>query len=294
MTLNYLSGRVSRFGVGVPGFSTNTEVSLDVAGALGIGTTQPRAEIDTPNISIRSQIVDSDNQTGPLGYFLSADVNGVRWVASSPIDLTSIRIYDDGSQVGLGSFDGINFDATGTDFVTVTEDVIGGTTVANVVYDVRWARTQFGENSGLSTGFGPDGTYASIPGFGTTEAVGVTSVGIGTIQPQDDFQVGIGSTGVTINGPTGTLEAETIKAKNVEIDGNITVESLVVDPGIATFRGNIDAQGISSFTGDVLIGFASITDSELEQTRIGIATIDVIDAQLVSFLYDIRCRIGAA
>ena len=32
-------------------------------------------------------------------------------------------------------------------------------------------------------------------------------------QPLDDFQVGIGSTGVTINGELGKVEAEIIKAK---------------------------------------------------------------------------------
>ena len=273
MALNYLTGRVSRLGVGVPGFSTDRELVLDVAGALGIGTTLPRAEADVPNISIREQIIDSSGEEGPIGYFLSADVEGVRWIQGNPGALSRIRLYDNGVQVGFSDFTGLNFSAPDDDFIKITPNALGDPEIADIKFDIRWIKTQFGDNFGIATGFGTDGTYASIPGFGTSEAVGVTSVGIGTNQPQDDFQVGIGSTGVTINGPEGRLEAVTIAAQNIEVDGNITVESLVVDPGIATFRGNIDAQGISSFTGDVLIGFASITDSQLEQTRIGLATV---------------------
>lgn len=275
MALNYLSGRVSRFGVGVPGFSTDRELVLDVAGALGIGTTLPRAEIDTPNISIRGDIVDASEFTGVVGYFLTQDAEGVKWIAADPGDLTTVRIFENDVVVPPGSpFTGLNFRSPDPFFLDIKQN-IGDPNLADINFDVRWIKEGFGDNFGISTGFGPDGTYASIPGFGTSEAVGVTSVGIGTNQPQDDFQVGIGSTGVTINGPEGRLEAQTIKAKNVEIDGNITVESLVVDPGIATFRGNIDAQGISSFTGDVTIGVASIANGFINDGGVGVLTVGV-------------------
>ena len=273
MALNYLTGRVSRFGVGVPGFSTSGELTLDVAGAIGVGTTLPRAEIDTPNISIREQLIDSSGEEGPIGYFLAADADGVRWIQGNPGSLSRIRLYDNGVQVGFSDFTGLNFVAPDDEFIKITPNAQGDPDIADITFDIRWIKTEFGNNFGIATGFGTDGTYASIPGFGTSEAVGVTSVGIGTNQPQDDFQVGIGSTGVTINGPEGRLEAVTIKAQNVEIDGNITVESLVVDPGISTFRGNIDAQGISSFTGEVTIGVASIAQGFINDAGLGIATV---------------------
>ncbi len=277
MALFYQSGRVSRFSVGTPGFSTNRDLTLSVSGSLGVETSNPRASIDTPEISIRGPIYDAGIQTGGLGYFLSQDIEGVKWVAASPLDLTFVRVYEDDVQVGLSSFSGLNFKSNDPSLITIVESPIGPN-IADINFNTYWIRTQYGNNSGISTGYGPDGTYASLPGYGTSEAVGVTSVGIGTDKPEDDFQVGIGSTGVTINGPLGKLEAEIIKAKNIEIEGNITVESLIVDPGIATFRGNIDAQGISSFTGDIIAGFATIqelyvNDLEVEVFRAGVATL---------------------
>ena len=50
MALFYQSGRVSRFAVGTPGFSTNRDLTLSVSGAIGVETSEPRASIDTPEI----------------------------------------------------------------------------------------------------------------------------------------------------------------------------------------------------------------------------------------------------
>ena len=59
MALFYQSGRVNRFSVGVPGFSTETDLVLNVDGAIGVSTLKPRGAIDTPEISIRGDIIDS-------------------------------------------------------------------------------------------------------------------------------------------------------------------------------------------------------------------------------------------
>jgi hypothetical protein len=278
MTLFYQSGRVTRFGVGVPGFSTETDLTLAVSGAIGIGTTQPRTSIDTPNISIRGDIFDSDKSTGANGYFLSQDDFGVRWRAGNPLSLATINVQDDGFQVGLGSFDTLNFIGKNDESVVEIKQDPLNPSLADIIIDARFTKTQFGSNFGLSTNFGPDGTFWSLPGYGTSQASGITSVGLGTIQPQDDFQVGIGSTGVQINGALGKVDAQIIRAKNIEIDGNITVESLIVDPGFSTFRGGIDAQGVSTFSADVTVGFATITrlyvnEQYVERFRAGIATL---------------------
>ena len=260
MALFYQSGRVSRFAVGVPGFSTNRDLVLDVDGAIGVDTSEPRASIDTPEISIRGPIYDAGIQTGGLGYFLSQDVEGVKWVAASPFDLTFVRVYEDDVQVGVSSFSGLNFTSQDPFLIDVKESLIGPN-IADINVNTYWIKKQYGDNFGISTAFGPDGTFWSLPGYGTSDGtVGFTSVGIGTDNPQDDFQVGIGSTGVQINGELGRVDAQIIKAKNLELDGNLTAESLVIDPGISTFRGNIDAQGISSFKGDVTAGVATIQD----------------------------------
>lgn len=277
---NYLSGRVNRASFGVPGLSTNQDLVVDVSGAIGVETSEPRTYIDTPEISIRGDILDADQFEGGLGYFLSKDNVGVKWVAASPIDLTFIRVYDDGVQVGPSSFTGLNF-VGGVDknFVTIAQDPLDPN-LANINYDVRWIRFDYGANKAIATAFGPDGTYASIPGFGRSDAVGVTSIGIGTIQPQDDFQVGIGSTGVTINGPTGLVDAEIIKAKSIQVEGNLEVESLVVRPGFATLT-DLDVLNTASIPVEY-VGLSSIKEARVdilkaEQVLAGLTTLGYED-----------------
>jgi len=262
MPLNYLTGRVSRLQVGFPGFSTAKDLTVDVSGAIGIDTQDPRAAADFPDVSIRGDIVDSVGFTGGIGYFLAQDVQGVRWVEAPPINSNAILVLDNGVIVGAGSFIGLNFDSgKDEDFLSVVPDPLNPQ-IAKIAYDVRWVRYNYGNNKGISTGFGDNGDYSSIPGFGTTEAVGVTSVGIGTNQPQDDFQVGIGSTGVTINGPLGLVDAEIIKAKSISVEGNLEVESLIVRPGVATLT-TLDVVK-EAFIPVEYVGFSSIDDLRAE------------------------------
>ena len=102
MALYYNSGRVSRFAVGVPGFSTDRDLVLDVSGALGIGTTQPRADADVPRISVRNQLLDRTGFAGSVGYYLANDIEGIKWVESPPIISNAILVLDNDVIVGLG------------------------------------------------------------------------------------------------------------------------------------------------------------------------------------------------
>lgn len=285
MALFYQSGRVSRFAVGVPGFSTDRDLVLDVDGAIGVDTSEPRAAVDTPNISIRGDLFDSANLSGANSYFLSQDEVGVRWRAGNPSSLSVINIQDDGVQVGLGSFDTINFRGKSDDYVV---DIIdgatngGSSTLAEIVIDARFTKTFYGDNVALSTSYGSDGTMWSLPGYGTTEATGITSIGIGTIQPQADLQVGVGSTGVQIYGAEGKLEAITIEAENLKLKGNLSAESLVIDPGIATFRGNVEVVGLASYKSDMVVaGVATFNGVTVEDKLVtdflvaGISTLGV-------------------
>ena len=262
MAQNYLSGRTSRFAVGVPGFTTAKDLVLSVDGALGIDTQIPRTDLDTPNISIRGDLFDQTNSPGGNAYFLSKDINGVKWVEVQPFDTNAIFILDNGAIVGAGSFIGIDFVSfKDTDFVKVRPSP-SNPQLAQVAYDVRWVRTNHGPNKTISTSFGNDGTYASLPGFGTSEAVGITSVGIGTDEAQDDFQVGVGSTGVTINGPEGFLKAQKIQAKEIAVDGNLEVESLIVRPGVATLT-DLEVLNTAKIPTEY-VGFSSIKQANID------------------------------
>jgi len=262
MAQNYLSGRTSRFAVGVPGFTTATDLVLSVDGALGIDTQIPRTDLDTPNISIRGDLFDQTNSPGGNAYFLSKDINGVKWVEVKPFDTNAIFVLDNGAIVGAGSFIGIDFVSfKDTDFVKVSPSP-SNPQLAQVAYDVRWVRSNYGGNKSISTSFGNDGTYASLPGFGTSEATGITSVGIGTNQAQDDFQVGVGSTGVTINGPEGFLKAQKIQAKEIAVDGNLEVESLIVRPGVATLT-DLEVLNTAKIPTEY-VGYSSIKEANID------------------------------
>ena len=212
MALNYLSGRVSRFGVGVPGFSTSGDLTLAVSGAVGVETTKPRAEVDTPNISIRGNIVDSNVAIGSIGYFLSRDEFGVRWRASDPSNLAFITVYDDGDQVGLGDFGGLNFGAANDEkFITIVPNP-GNPEIADIIFDIRWIRTDFGDNKGNFNRLRCRRYLRFHPWFWNQRSCRCYFCWYWKqIIHQDDFQVGIGSTGVTINGPEGKVEAEIVK-----------------------------------------------------------------------------------
>ena len=248
MALEFLNSRVSFLGVGVPGFSTSGNQVLRVNGGLGVDTTSLRGQVDVPQISIRGELIDAAQETGGLGYFLSQDIEGVKWANVNPLIPFSIYVSQDNVQVGLSSFTGFNFFTPGEPGVlTVKPDELNPS-IARISLDVRFSKISVenqagtGTNFFIATGFGTDGTYASIPGYGTSEAVGLVSIGIGTNRPVADLQVGVGSTGVEIFGPEGRLNAEIIQTKSLEVDDNLRVNSLIVDPGIATFIGSVFAE----------------------------------------------------
>ena len=116
------------------------------------------------------------------------------------------------------------------------------------------------------------------PGFGVSESPEFTAVGLGTNQPTDDFQVGVGSTGVTINAALGRVRAQIVEADSIEVDGNLTVESLVVTPGIATLTtlevittANIPIGTI----GTAFVGFGTFDDLYADQIQTGVTTLGV-------------------
>ena len=249
MAQNYLTGRLNRFNVGVPGFTTSTDLVLGVDGALGIDTSDPRGSLDTPEISIRGDLIDANQDRGAVGYFLTQDAVGVKWVAASPSDLTFVRVFENDVQVGVSSFSGLNFKANDEFFININSNP-GDPNLADINFNNPWVKTQQGSNFSLGTNFGPDGSFWSIPGYGTSAGpVGFVSIGVGTNRAQDDFQVGIGSTGVTLNGEAGRVRAIRGEFREIKVDGGLEVESLIVDPGIATFRGGINVEAFATFTG---------------------------------------------
>jgi len=181
----YSSGRQRNLNVGINSFSENTTVvdvigNIEVRGKVGVGTTLPTQDVDVRTIRIRDTVYDYTNYGGALGYYLTKDTGGIKWVAVPPIDSNAIFIAENNNILGVSSFTGLNI---------VSDELLGISTnainpnFADIIIIPRWAKS------------GETGIYTS------------KNVGIGTTIPTADFQVGFGTTGVTIDGASGIVSA---------------------------------------------------------------------------------------
>jgi aspartate 1-decarboxylase len=86
-------------------------IASTYVGNIGIGSTIPQQKLDIAgSIKIDKDIYDSVNYSGLAGYYLSRDLNGIRWVQINPADARGILVYNDLSLIGTGqSFFGLNF-----------------------------------------------------------------------------------------------------------------------------------------------------------------------------------------
>ena len=143
----YVSGRQPFLNVGIPGITTNTPV-LDITGRVGIGTTNPTADLDLSTLRIRQSIFDVNNFSGNLGYFLTKDATGLKWVEVPPINTNAILVAEDGNILGVSSFIGINIRSNSPNNVSVSTNT-DNTQIANINIDFDWIKTS--DNSGLFT-----------------------------------------------------------------------------------------------------------------------------------------------
>ena len=116
------------------------------AGSVGIGSTLPERDLDLNELRVTGNIFDSVNAQGSNGFFLSRDVNGIRWVSAAPDAQTDgFFVQNEGVLVGVGSFTTMNLIGTdsGGDLVNATAN---GTTVDIRIKD-HWQKN----NSGIHT-----------------------------------------------------------------------------------------------------------------------------------------------
>ena len=81
------------------------------SGNVGIGSNIPTQKLDIAgSIKVDENIYDSVNYSGVTGYYLSRDIDGIRWVEITPASAAGILVYNDLSLIGTGqSFFGVNF-----------------------------------------------------------------------------------------------------------------------------------------------------------------------------------------
>ena len=210
------------------------------AGSVGIGSTLPDRDLDVSEIRVTGNIFDSVNNQGSNGFYLSRDVNGIRWVSAAPNAQTDgFFVQNEGVLVGVGSFTTMNLIGTdsGGDLVTATAN---GTTVDIRIKD-HWQKN----NSGVHT---------------------TVNVGINKVAPEvpldvDGFALfrgNIGVVGVATFGNTVRIDAP-LRVHNNNITGTATTAIYAHNAGVATVAyaaSFTPLAGVATFTNRT--GFATV------------------------------------
>ena len=236
------------------------------AGNVGIGSTLPDQKLDIGgSVRIDANIFDSDNTPGQDGYFLSRDVDGIRWV-SAPPNATADGIFarNEGVNIGVGSFTTINLigNRSGGDIVFGTD---AGSGVLDIDIRSRWVEN----NSGIHTT-----ARVGINIENPTKPLDVD----GSARIRSDFDVdGIAylNDALDVDG-TATLR-NTLNVQdnvdfdqNLNVDGDTTLDKLIVDEDSRfndkVFIGN--SVIITGFT----TGTISTSILAVEANRTGFAT----------------------
>ena len=264
--MQYVSGRRINQDFGVPGITTNdTVVNVDGRIAVGIGTSAT-ADIDTNQIRIRDNIIDSRGVIGSFGYFLTKDEEGLTWTNVPPLGNNSIFLAEDGdilNNIGLQTYTGLNFISDQLLGITTNPDNPG---FADIRIDPRWFRDR--------TPGGGGGIYTT----GT--------VGIGLTQPRLG-PVGI-LTDVKLDVLGDAIFTGVVSATSFTGEFNVDTKDIKVS-GIASFIGTTDNvigdtnTGIVQIDGGVGIDKnVSIGASLFVNTNVGIGTSTNLDGNALT------------
>ena len=259
------------------------------SGNVGIGSNIPTQKLDIAgSIKVDKNIYDSVNYSGVTGYYLSRDINGIRWVEITPASAAGILVYNDLSLIGTGqSFFGINFN-TGRGAGVNTDPVqafvnSSNSNIADVyVYDY-WdyvnGSTSIYRNSNV-------GINNSNPSF-SLDVVGTASV-------TQTFQVGISGTVFTTTGIGSVGVGTNLPIKDVDIvkealfQNTVELNSSLIDINNSTATGKFDYRLSSVGTG------VSWRPSGVQTQNIIYVTKDGNDANSGLLEGDAKATVGAA
>ena len=261
----YVSGRQPFLNVGIPGITTNSSV-LNVTGRIGIGTTNPTADIDLNSIRIRQSIFDATNSSGQLGYFLTNDASGIRWTAVPPDYNNALFVFQNGVISGFSSYTGLNFTSDGNDLVSISTNS-GNTNIVDIKINSYWNKDG---NTGIYT--------SKFIGIGSTNPSVALDV-IGNSRISGIVTIGAGNTGVVINaGIITSISGLTTLTFYGNLIGSASTASF------ATTAFNLDSSAASNLnvayastagvSTDVVGGIASVRSLSVDAT--GISTLGTV------------------
>ena len=261
----YVSGRQPFLNVGIPGITTNTTV-LDITGRVGIGTTNPSADLDLSTIRIRQSIFDATNSSGQLGYFLTNDASGIRWTAVPPDYNNALFVSQNSVILGVSSYTGLNFISDGNDLVAISTNS-GNTNIVDIKINSYWNKSG---NTGIYT--------SKFVGIGSTTPSVALDV-IGNSRISGIVTIGAGNTGVVINaGIVTSISGLTTLTFYGNLIGSASTASF------ATTAFNLDSSAASNLNvayantagiaTNVIGGIASVTSLYVDAT--GISTLGTV------------------
>ena len=247
----YVSGRLPSLKVGVPGITTNSPV-LDITGRIGIGTTNPTADIDLNTIRIRQSLFDANNFSGNIGYFLTKDAVGLKWTAVPPLNNNALFIAQNSVISGVSSYTGLNFISDGNDLVSISTNGTNSN-FADIKINSYWGKSG---NTGIYT--------SKFVGIGSTNPVVALDV-IGNSRISGIVTIGAGNTGVVINSTTGIVTSIS-SSTTLTFYGNLIGSASTAS--FATTAFNVDATGASK----LIVAYAQTAGIATYAATAGVAT----------------------
>ena len=263
-------------------------------GNIGIGSIIPQQKLDIAgSIKINKNIFDSVNVAGTTGYYLSRDIDGIRWVQVNPLDSQGILVYNDLSLIGTGqSFFGINL-KTG-DGLGITTDTIqafvnpSNPNIADIyVYDY-WSPI-LGGNIYRNSNVG-------INNNNPTFALDVTGTANITQTLNVAGIVSFTANASSINKDTGAL---VITQGGLGVEGNVNIGGATSIAQSTFIGGNLNVVGVGTVNTTFNVGIAGTVITTTGIGSVGIGTnlpsrgLDIAkEVLLQKALYDSNRNVG--